>query len=294
MELVDGPALPEDGAETTLLGTLGCELGSRLEPPVAENDAEPPVTDAETDETVPGLVLRLGRLEGPEAEADPEADPDPEAETGDVPLVAGGKGPLLTGTVGIVSVAELPVLLLGVPEEAEAMLELRPVAGGTEPVSELSDGAVADDGGIPDIEDEDVPDETLGDEDGPTEEDGGAPEDCPDDVELPDETLGDEGPYGPAVLLVVSMRDEETPLSVVPAYGELDGTEMITTELETGAEFDGGKLPDIVIVLDPLERPGPDEIGMLLRAADEELPNPGDELGLSLITVVDGLVNCCC
>lgn len=205
VELVDGPALPEDVAESTLLGTLGCELGSRLEPPVAE-------ADAETDELVPGLVLRLGTLEGPEA----EADPDPEAETGDVPLVAGGTGPLLTGTVGIVLVAELPVLLLGGSEEAEATLELMPVAGGTEPVSELSDGAVADDGGIPDIEDEDVPDETLGDEDGPTEEDGGAPEDCPDDMELPDGTLGDDGPYGPAVLLVVSMRDE-TPLSVVLA-----------------------------------------------------------------------------
>lgn len=299
MGLVDGPALPEDGAGTTLLGTLDCELGSRLDPPVAE-------ADAETDETVPGLVLRLGRLEGPEAEADPEADSDPEAETGDVPLVAGGKEPLLTGTVGIVPVAELPVLLLGGPEEAEATLELRPVAGGTEPVSELSDGAVADDGGIPDIEGEVVPDETLRDEDSPTEEDGGAPEDCPDDMELPDGTLGDEGPYGPAVLVVVSMRDEETPLSIVLAYGELDGTEMVTTELETpedgaeggrdaeeletGVEFDGGKLPDIVIVLDPLERPGPDEIGMLLRAADEELPNPGVELGLSLSTVEDALV----
>ncbi|ROW00166.1 hypothetical protein VSDG_03484 [Cytospora chrysosperma] len=71
-----------------------------------------------------------------------------------------------------------------------------------------------------------------------------------------------------------------------------DGTEggRDAEELETGAELDGGKLPDIVIVLDPLERPGPDEKGMLLRAADEELPNPGDELGLSLITVEDGLV----
>lgn len=96
------------------------------------------------------------------------------------------------------------------------------------------------------------------------------------------------------MLVVVSKREEEIPLSVVPAYVELDGTEIITTELEapedgtergkdaeelkTGAELGGSELPDMVVVLAPLEMPGLDAIGVLLRAADEELPNPVDEL----------------
>ncbi|ROV90797.1 hypothetical protein VMCG_09389 [Cytospora schulzeri] len=296
---LDKAALPEDEeAEITLLSTLDCELGSRLEPPVT--DAELPV--AETDELVPGLVLRLGRL------SDPEREADPEAETGDVPLVAGGKVPLLIETVGMVSVAELPVLLLTGLEDSEATLELelRLVAGGTVPGFVLMDGPVADDGGFDDW-DEGTPD--IEDEDSPTEEDEGVPEgegeDCSDDMELPVGTIEDEGPYGPAVLLVVSNRDEGTPLSVVPPYGELDWTGMVTTELEapedgtervfdaegleTEAEPGGGKITDIVVVLGPLEMPGFDETGMLLRAADEELPKAVDELGLSLITVDDGL-----
>lgn len=294
----DSDALPEDEAESTLLSKLDCELGSKLELPVA--DAELPV--AETDKLVPGLVLRLGTLREPEPEADPEA------ETGDVPLVAGGKEPLLTETVATVSVVELTVLLLGGSEEPGATLELRLVAGGTERVCELSDGAVSDDGGsddwdegVPDIEDEDGPDETPGDEGSPTDEDGGAPEgedDCPDEIELPGGPLEGEGP---AVLLVVSKRDEGIPLSVVAAYDGLGGTEMITTELEApedeaerdtvteeldmGAEFGGGKLPSIVVVLAPFEMPGFDELGMLLIVADEALPSPVDELSLSLIPV---------
>lgn len=202
---LDGDALPEDEPEIRLLSTLDCELGSRL---------EPPVTDAEKDRLVPGLVLRLklmvGRLTEPEPEPDPEADP--EAETGDVPLVAGGRGPLLTETVGIVPVAELPVLLAGGCEEPDAVLELRPVAGGAEPVAEMEEGGAVSgvdddgdgglddcDGGMLDIEEEDAPDETPGvwDEDSPTDEDGGDPEgedDCPDEVELPGGPPEDEGP----------------------------------------------------------------------------------------------------
>lgn len=122
---VDRAVPPEDEAGTTLLNTLlsmlDCELCSRLEPPVT--DAELPV--AETRELVLGLVLRLGRLR------EPEPDAEPEAETGDVPLVAGGNEPLLTETVETVSVAELPVLLLGGCEDPEATLELGLVAGGT-------------------------------------------------------------------------------------------------------------------------------------------------------------------
>ncbi|ROV97343.1 hypothetical protein VMCG_06880 [Cytospora schulzeri] len=56
--------------------------------------------------------------------------------------------------------------------------------------------------------------------------------------------MEDEGPYGPAVLLVVSNRDEGTPPSVVPPHRELDGTEMVTIELETPEDGIGGtKMP---------------------------------------------------
>ncbi|KUI71959.1 hypothetical protein VM1G_07959 [Cytospora mali] len=199
---LEGVSLPEAEAEVTLLSKLDGELGSRLELIVTEPDAELPDAElsvANEDELRPGLVLRLGRVRDPEAEADPEV------ETAAVPLVAGSDGPLLTEIVGIVSVTELAVLLLAGPEDPGAMLELEPVAGGTDPEFELAGGTVADEGcsddwdeDIPDIEDDGDPDEIPGDEDSPIEEDEGDPEGgsdgCPDDRELTAEPLEGAGP----------------------------------------------------------------------------------------------------
>ncbi|KUI72345.1 Ribosome-binding protein 1 [Cytospora mali] len=101
--------------------------------------------------------------------------------------------------------------------------------------------------------------------------------------------------------------DEALPVTVVPPFDELGNPELTTTELETPEDgtdgdedsegldnvemkVDDGKFPHDVVLLAPLERPGVDDPGVLLRAEDRELLDPVDTLSRLLITVKDGLI----
>ncbi|KUI58208.1 hypothetical protein VP1G_10951 [Cytospora mali] len=101
--------------------------------------------------------------------------------------------------------------------------------------------------------------------------------------------------------------DEALPVTIVPPFDELDSPELTTTELEIPEDgtdrdedseglddveikLDGGKLPHDVVLLAPLDIPGVDDPGVVLRAEDRELLDPVDTLSRLLITEEDGLI----
>ncbi|KAK7745929.1 hypothetical protein SLS53_002648 [Cytospora paraplurivora] len=193
---VDRVVPTEDEAEVTVLKPLEPVLDSRLVLPVMAPVLAVSEVPAVMDEPPPGLVLGVGRVDGPGKLNDPES------EIGSVPLGRDGEGLLLTGMVVIDTMLELVVLpLLAGVDDPSVTLELCTVDGGTEPEVVLAGGPVAED-----ISDDCEEPEAEGGPDGPGVVLAGGPvaedissvdwvEELPDvaDEDGPDEVPEDEG-----------------------------------------------------------------------------------------------------
>ncbi|ROW15633.1 hypothetical protein VPNG_02055 [Cytospora leucostoma] len=274
---VDRVVPPDDEAEVTVLNTLEPVLDGRLVLPVMAPVLAVSEVPAVMDEPPPGLVLGVGRVDGPGKVNDPES------ERGSVPLGRDDEGLLLTGVVVIdTMVSLLMVSLLAGVDVPGVTLELCTVDGGTEPEVVLAGGPVAED-----ISDDcEAEPEAEGEPEGPEVVLAGGPvaedigsvdwlEELPDVAgeEGPDEVPEDDG----------GSSDKTELVDVPPVLVDVPPVTEVTDELndERAELSDEGLLIDDVVVLGPLGMPGVDELCVVLR----ELTGPVDRLCWLLVTV---------